>query len=254
LNRPSGEQIARTVEVAERGSSFDARRILEFHTLGLAGAEGTQAAATAGCAAGFIAGYQSMNRMNPKVDAFLSKAKKWQKEFEKLRTIVLDCGLTEELKWGQPCYTFEKKNIVLIHGFREYCALLFFKGALLKDARGILIQQTENVQAARQIRFTNVREIVRMEPILKAYIHEAVEVERAGLKVKLKKTSDFKIPEEFQNKLDKIPALKAAFAALTPGRQRAYLFYFSQPKQSKTRKSRVEKYMQQILNGKGLNA
>jgi len=191
--------------------------------------------------------------MNPKVDGYLRKAKKWQKEFEKLRTIVLDCGLTEELKWGCPCYTFQKSNIVLIHGFKEYCALLFFKGALLKDANGILIQQTENVQAARQIRFTNVREIVEMEPILKAYIYEAIEVEKAGLKVNFKKTSEFKIPEEFQKKLDETPALKKAFAALTPGRQRGYLFYFSQPKQSKTRESRVEKCKQQILNGKGLN-
>jgi uncharacterized protein YdeI (YjbR/CyaY-like superfamily) len=191
--------------------------------------------------------------MNPKVDKYLNKAKKWQKEFEKLRTIVLDCGLTEELKWGVPCYTYQKSNVVLIHGFKEYCALLFFKGALLKDARGILIQQTENVQAARQIRFTNIREIIEMEPILKAYIYEAIEVEKAGLKVKMKKTSEFKIPEEFQNKLDEIPALKTAFDALTPGRQRAYLFYFSQPKQSKTRQSRIEKCMQQILNGKGLS-
>jgi uncharacterized protein YdeI (YjbR/CyaY-like superfamily) len=191
--------------------------------------------------------------MNPKVDGYLRKTKKWQKEFEKLRTIVLDCGLTEELKWGCPCYTFQKSNIVLIHGFKEYCALLFFKGALLKDANGILVQQTENVQAARQIRFTNIREIVKMEPILKAYIHEAIEVEKAGLKANYKKTSEFKIPEEFQNKLDESPALKTAFAALTPGRQRGYLFYFSQPKQSKTRESRVEKCKQQILNGKGLN-
>ena len=191
--------------------------------------------------------------MNPKVDCYFSKAKKWQKEYEKLRTIILDCGLTEELKWGCPCYTFQKRNIVLIHGFKEYCALLFFKGALLNDPNGILIQQTENVQAARQIRFTNVREIVKMEPILKAYIYEAIEVEKAGLKVNFKKTTEFKIPEEFQNKLDEIPALKTAFDALTPGRQRAYIFYFSQPKQSKTRESRVEKYMQQILNGKGLN-
>lgn len=205
------------------------------------------------CETLLIAEDPSMNRMNPKVEAFLRKAKKWRKEFEKLRAIVLDCGLSEELKWGQPCYTFQKRNIVLIHGFKEYCALLFFKGALLKDAKGILVQQTENVQAARQIRFTNVREIMKLEPILKAYVYEAVEVEKAGLKVKLKKTSDFIIPEEFQNKLDKIPALKAAFDRLTPGRQRAYLFYFSQPKQSKTRESRVEKYMQQILNGKGLN-
>jgi uncharacterized protein YdeI (YjbR/CyaY-like superfamily) len=191
--------------------------------------------------------------MNPKVDFFFSKAKKWKEEFKKLRIIVLDCGLTEELKWGKPCYTFQNSNIVLIHGFKDYCALLFFKGVLLKDTKGILIQQTENVQAARQIRFTNVPEIVKMEPILKAYIKEAIQVEKAGLKVKYKKTSDFKIPEEFQNKLDEIPALKAAFGALTPGRQRAYLFYFSQPKQSKTREARVEKCKQQILNGKGLN-
>jgi uncharacterized protein YdeI (YjbR/CyaY-like superfamily) len=191
--------------------------------------------------------------MNPKVDEFLCKAKKWQEEFEKLRMIVLDCQLTEELKWGQPCYTFEKSNIVLIHGFKEYCALLFMKGALLKDANGILIQQTENVQAGRQIRFTNVREIVEMEPILKAYIYEAIEVEKVGLEVNFKKTTDFVIPEEFQNKLNEIPALKTAFEALTPGRQRAYIFYFSQAKQSKTRESRIEKWMQQILNGKGLD-
>ncbi|MGA9295533.1 MAG: YdeI family protein [Ignavibacteriaceae bacterium] len=191
--------------------------------------------------------------MNPKVDIFLSKAEKWRKEFEKLRTIVLDCGLTEELKWGQPCYTFQKSNIVLIHGFKEYCALLFFKGALLNDANGILIRQTENVQAARQIRFTNIKGIIKLESILKTYIYEAIEVEKAGLKIKMKKTSDFKIPQEFQNKLDKIPALKTAFNSLTPGRQRAYLFYFSQAKQSKTRESRIEMYMQQILNGRGLN-
>ena len=194
-----------------------------------------------------------MNGMNPKVDAFLSRTKQWHEEFEKLRTIILDCGLTEELKWGQPCYTFENRNIVLIHGFKEYCALLFFKGALLNDTNGILIQQTENVQAARQIRFTNVREIMEIEPILKAYIYEAIEVEKAGLKVNYKKTTEFIIPEEFQNKLDKIPALKTAFDALTPGRQRAYIHYFSAPKQSKTRESRVEKYMRQILNGKRLN-
>jgi len=194
-----------------------------------------------------------MNRMNPKVDEFLSKAKKWQEEFEKLRMIILDCQLTEELKWGVPCYTFEKRNIVLIHGFKEYCALLFVKGALLNDAKGILITQTENTQAARQIRFTNVREIVEMEPILKAYIYEAIEVEKAGLKVNFKKTTEFIIPEEFQNKLDEIPALKTAFDALTPGRQRAYILYFSAAKQSKTRESRVEKYMQKILDGKGLN-
>ena len=167
--------------------------------------------------------------------------------------IILDCQLTEELKWGVPCYTFENKNIVLIHGFKEYCALLFVKGALLNDVKGILITQTENTQAARQIRFTNVREIVEMEPILKAYIFEAIEVEKAGLKVNFKKTTEFIIPEEFQNKLDEIPALKTAFEALTPGRQRAYILYFSASKQSKTRESRVEKCMQQILDGKGLN-
>jgi len=193
------------------------------------------------------------SRMNPKVDEYLSKAQKWQEEFEKLRIIILDCQLTEELKWGVPCYTFQKGNIVLIHGFKEYCAILFIKGALLHDAHGILIQQTENVQSGRQIRFTNVREIVAMETILKAYIYEAIEVERTGLEVNFKKNTEFIIPEEFQNKFDEIPALKTAFDTLTPGRQRAYIFYFSQPKQSKTRESRVEKCMQQILNGKGLN-
>src|SRR5256714_10136002 len=191
--------------------------------------------------------------MNPKVDAYLSKAKKWQEELKKLRMIVLNSGLTEELKWGVPCYTFEKTNIVLIHAFKEYCALLFVKGALLNDAKGILIQQTENVQAGRQIRFTNVRKIVKMKPILKAYIYEAIEVEKAGLKVNFKKTTEFKLPEELQNKLDEIPALKTAFKALTPGRQRAYVLYFSQPKQAKTRESRIEKCMKQIFNGKGLN-
>jgi uncharacterized protein YdeI (YjbR/CyaY-like superfamily) len=194
-----------------------------------------------------------MNRTNPKVDFYFRKGRQWQEEFEKLRTLILDCGLTEELKWGCPCYTFEKRNIVLIHGFKEYCALLFFKGALLKDPKSILVQQTKNVQSARQIRFTNVREIVRLKPILKAYVHEAIEVEKAGLKVKFKKTSEVIVPEEFQNKLDETPALKTAFNALTPGRQRAYLFYFAQPKQSKTRVGRVEKCMQQILKGKGLD-
>ena len=193
------------------------------------------------------------SNMNPKVDAYLSRAKKWREEFEKLRMIVLDCQLTEELKWGCACYTYQKKNIVLIHGFNEYCALLFFKGALLKDANGLLIQQTENVQAGRQIRFTNVREIVKMKTILKTYISEAIAVERAGSKVHFKKTTEFTVPEEFQNKLDKTAALKAAFNALTPGRQRAYILYFSAPKQSKTRESRVEKCMQQILSGKGLD-
>ena len=191
--------------------------------------------------------------MNPKVDFYFNKAKKWQKELEQLRMIVLDCGLTEELKWGVPCYMLQKSNIVLIHVFKEYCALLFFKGALLNNANGILIQQTKNVQAARQIRFTNVREIVKMKTILKACIYEAIEVEKDGLKVNFKKAAEFNIPEEFQKKIDKTRSLKTAFEALTPGRQRGYLLYFSAPKQSKTRESRVEKYMQQILNGKGLN-
>jgi uncharacterized protein YdeI (YjbR/CyaY-like superfamily) len=191
--------------------------------------------------------------MKPKVDTYMRKAGKWRGEIEKLRKIVLDCKLNEELKWGWPCYTQQNRNIVLLHGFKEYCALLFFKGALLNDGKGILIRQTENVQAARQIRFTNVREIVMMEPILKAYIHEAVQVEEAGLKVQFKKTSEFSIPEEFQKKLNNTPSLKNAFYALTPGRQRAYIYYFSQPKQSKTRESRVEKCVQRILKGKGLN-
>ena len=191
--------------------------------------------------------------MNPAVDFYFDKASTWQKELEQLRSIVLDCGLTEELKWGCPCYTFQKRNIVLIHVFKEYCALLFFKGALLTDTNGILVQQTENVQAARQARFTNEREIVEMAALLKAYIYEAIEVEKAGLKVDLKKTAAFRIPEEFQKKLDNDTALKTAFEALTPGRQRAYILYFSAPKQSKTRASRVEKYIPQIFNGKGLN-
>ena len=190
--------------------------------------------------------------MNPKVDFYFNKAKKWQKELEQLRNIVLGCGLDEELKWGCPCYTFQKTNIVLIHVFKEYCALLFFKGVLLNDASNILVQQTKNVQAARQIRFTTVQEIVKMKAILKAYIYEAIEVEKAGLKVNLKKVSEFSIPEEFQKKLNKTPALKKAFEALTPGRQRGYILYFSAPKQSKTRESRVEKSIPQILNGKGL--
>ena len=188
--------------------------------------------------------------MNPKVDEYLRKAKKWQEEFEKLRRISLDCGLTEELKWGKPCYTFQKSNIVILQGFKEFCALLFCKGALLNDPKGIL--KKFGWQAARRIPFTNVREIVEMQPILKTCIHEAIEVEKAGLKVNLKKNPE-PIPEELQNKLDEIPALKSAFDALTPGRQRAYIFYFSQARQSKTRESRVEKCMRQILNGKGLN-
>ena len=194
-----------------------------------------------------------MNKTNPKVDFFFNKAKKWQEEYKKLRTIILDCGLTEEFKWMHPCYTYQESNVVLIHGFKEYCAILFIKGALLKDTKGVLIQQTENVQAGRQIRFTNVGEIVKMEPILKTYIHEAIEVEKAGLKVKLKKTADYKIPKELQNKLDENLALKEAFYALTPGRQRGYIYYFSQPKLSKTRESRVEKCIDRILDGMGLN-
>ena len=193
------------------------------------------------------------NTKNPKVDFFFEKAETWQKEFEKLRTILLDCPLAEELKWGVPCYTFQGKNIVLMHGFKDYCALLFVKGALLKDESGILITQTENVQSARQARFTNVREIVELEPILKEYVFEAIEVEASGLRVKYKKTTEFSMPEEFQNKLDEDPALQDAFESLTPGRQRGYLLYFSAPKQSKTRTARVEKYMQKILDGKGLN-
>ena len=191
--------------------------------------------------------------MNPKVDWFFDKDTQWQKEYERLRMIVLECGLTEELKWGCPCYTLGKSNIVLIHGFKEYCALLFFKGVLLNDPNGLLIQQTKNVQSARQMRFTNAKEIAKLGKNIKAYIYEAIEVEKAGLKVKLKKTTEYEIPEEFQTQLNKKPALKKAFEALTPGRQRAYLFYFSQPKQSKTREARVEKYTKQILAGKGLN-
>jgi len=191
-----------------------------------------------------------MNKMNPKVDGFLAKAKKWQEEMKKLRTISLGCGLTEELKWGKPCYTFQKSNIVIIQGFKEFCALLFCKGALLKDPHGIL--KEFGWQAARRIPFSNVREIVEMEPILKVYIHEAIEAEKAGLKVNYKRNPE-PIPEELQNKLDEIPALKTAFDALTPGRQRGYILYFSGAKQSKTRASRVKKCMPQILKGKGLN-
>ena len=191
--------------------------------------------------------------MNPKVDEFISKANRWQEEFEKLRMIILDCQLTEELKWGVPCYTFQNSNVVLIHGFKEYCAILFIKGALLNDAQGLLIQQTEKVQAGRQIRFTYLNEIIKLEATLKAYIYEAIEVEKAGLKVELKKTTEYTLPEELLKKFEEIPALKTAFETLTPGRQRAYILYFSEPKQTKTRESRVEKYMQLILNGKGLN-
>jgi len=191
--------------------------------------------------------------MNPKVDFFFIKAEKWQEEYEKLRSIALDCMLTEELKWGCPCYTYQNGNIILIHGFKEYCALLFIKGALLHDTHGILIQQTENVQAGRQIRFTNVREIVEMELILKAYIYEAIEVEKAGLEVSFKKQAEYTIPDELQHKFEEIPALKVNFEALTPGRQRGYMLYFSAPKQAKTRELRVDKYFEKILLGKGLN-
>lgn len=190
--------------------------------------------------------------MNPKVDFFFNKAKQWKEELELMRQIALDCQLTEELKWGCPCYTYEKSNIVLIHAFKEYCAYLFFKGALLKDPKGILIQQTENVQSARQVRFTSVSEIKKLAPALKKYIFEAVEVEESGVKVEMKKTADFPVPEEFRSKMKENPALKAAFEALTPGRQRGYLFHFNSAKQSKTREARVEKYVEQILAGKGL--
>ncbi|MDH6253867.1 uncharacterized protein YdeI (YjbR/CyaY-like superfamily) [Chryseobacterium sp. H1D6B] len=191
--------------------------------------------------------------MNPKVDFFFDKAKQWQREFEKLRVIALGTGLEEELKWGCACYTYHGKNIFLIHGFKEYCALLFFKGALLNDTNKILIQQTENVQGARQIRFTDIQEITDLEKIIKTYIYEAVEVEKAGLKVELKKTKEFEMPEEFQNKLDENSLLKKAFESLTPGRQRAYLLYFSSAKQPKTRETRIQKYIPLIIEGKGLN-
>jgi len=194
-----------------------------------------------------------MKGMDTRVNVFLNKAKKWQEEFEEFRMIILDCPLTEEFKWGKPCYSFNKSNIVILMGFKEYCAVGFFKGSLLNDENGILVGPGENSQAMRQIRFTSVREINEMRTILKAYIYEAIEVEKAGLKVNFKKTAEFIIPEEFQNRLDETPALKTAFFALTPGRQRAYILHFSQPKQSKTRVSRIEKHMQRILNGKGLN-
>ncbi|SFD96566.1 Uncharacterized conserved protein YdeI, YjbR/CyaY-like superfamily, DUF1801 family [Paenibacillus catalpae] len=191
--------------------------------------------------------------MNEKVEQFFSKPSKWQEEYQKLRAIILECGLDEDYKWMHPCYTFENKNIVLIHGFKEYCAVLFHKGALLKDPEGILIQQTENVQAARQIRFTNVQDIAQKEAILKAYVKEAIEVEKSGLEVEFKPNTEYSVAEELQHKFDEMPALKEAFEELTPGRQRAYLLHFSAPKQSKTRVARVEKYMQHILDGKGLN-
>ena len=191
--------------------------------------------------------------MNPKVDTYLSKASKWQEEMELLRKIVLDCHLTEELKWGVPCYLNQKSNIVLIHAFKEYCTLLFMKGALLQDTSGILVQQTENVQGGRQIRFTSSKQIVELEAILKAYIYEAIEVDKMGLKVELKKTEDFAVPEEFQRKLTENTELKTAFEALTPGRQKGYLLHFSGAKQVKTRESRIEECIPKILKGKGLN-
>ncbi len=187
------------------------------------------------------------------ISFFFDKPSQWQQEYKKLRSILLDCGLTEELKWGKPCYTLNGNNVVLIHGFKEYCAVLFHKGALLKDSEKMLTQQTENVQSARQMRFSCLEEIEEFEAILKAYIFEAIEVEKAGLKVEMKKTKDFAMAEEFKDKLDAMPELKKAFEALTPGRQRGYLLYFSGAKQSKTREARVEKYIPQIMAGKGLN-
>ncbi|MBO9636361.1 MAG: DUF1801 domain-containing protein [Chitinophagaceae bacterium] len=193
------------------------------------------------------------SKKDPTVDDFLGRADKWAEEFEKLRAIILDCPVTEELKWGQPCYTWQHHNIVLIHGFKEYCALLFFKGALMNDPEGILVQQSKNVQSARQVRFTHLREITKLAPVLKAYVYEAIEIEKAGLKVKLKESAEFEMAEEFRIRLNKNAKLKKAFEALTPGRQRGYLLYFSSAKQSKTRAERVEKYTKHILNGKGLN-
>lgn len=190
---------------------------------------------------------------NPKVDWYFTKEKKWKEEIVRLRDIILGCGLTEELKWGCPCYTLDKSNIVLIHTFKEYCAVLFFKGALLKDKNGILIQQTKNVQAARQVRFTNAQEVIKLKTTLKSYIKEAVAIEKSGAKVELKKTKEFEMPEEFKDKLDENPSLKKAFKALTPGRQRGYLLYFSSAKQAATRESRIAKYTKHILNGKGLD-
>jgi len=195
----------------------------------------------------------SKSGMNPKVDFYFIKNQPWQVELEKLRTIVLDCGLTEELKWGCPCYTLDKKNIVLLHVFKEYCAILFFKGVLLKDPEGILIQQTENVQTARQIRFTNDKEIETLKKHLKAYVQEAIAVENSGLKAPLKKTAEYTVPEEFETKISKLPALKKAFKALTPGRQRGYLLFFASAKQAQTRIARIEKCIPMIMEGKGLN-
>nr|WP_106779537.1 YdeI family protein [Lysinibacillus timonensis] len=193
------------------------------------------------------------SRLNPKVDEFLTKEKKWWEEMVKLREFILNCGLTEELKWNKPCYTFQNRNIVIIQGFKEYCALMFFKGVLLNDVNGILLKPGENSQTQRQIRFTNVHEIAQMEFILKDNINEAIEVEKSGLEVEFKKTADYLIPEELQRKFNEMPSLKTAFEALTPGRQRAYILYFTQAKQSKTRESRIGKYIQHILDGKGIN-
>lgn len=194
-----------------------------------------------------------MNTTNPRVDFYFDKAKAWQEEIEALREIILSCNLIEVLKWGVPCYMHEKNNVVLIHTFKEYCALLFFKGALLKDTKKILVQQTKNVQSARQIRFTNLSEIVKLKSAIKAYVFEAVEIEKAGLKVELKKTKEFDVPEEFKVKLDNDSNLRKAFMVLTPGRQRAYLLFFSSAKQSKTREARIEKYVKHILKGKGID-
>ncbi len=191
--------------------------------------------------------------MNPKVDWFFDKETQWQDAYKQLRTIILDCELVEELKWGQPCYTHEGRNIVLMHGFNEYCALLFPKGVLMDDPKGILIQQTENVQSARQVRFTSLQEIRNLESTLKSYIHNAIEVEKSGAKVEFKETKEFFMSEELKEKFDEMPELKQAFEALTPGRQRGYLLHFSAPKQSKTREARIEKCVPQILEGKGLN-
>ena len=191
--------------------------------------------------------------MNPKVDWYFNKATRWQEEFERLRSLLLATGLSEELKWGHPCYTLEKKNVVLMHGFNDYCALLFFKGALLNDPQGILVQQTENVQSARQVRFTGVKELRKLEPVLKSYIEQAIAVERAGLKVQLKPTAAFDMPEEFAQRLKEEPALKKAFNALTPGRQRGYLLHFASAKQAKTREARIDKHVKRILRGKGLD-
>jgi uncharacterized protein YdeI (YjbR/CyaY-like superfamily) len=197
--------------------------------------------------------FMTKSKTNPKVDWYFDEAAQWKAESEKLREIILDCGLDEELKWGKPCYAFEGANVVLIHGFKQYCAILFMKGALLKDPKRILVQQTENVQVARQIRFTSLKEILKLEPAIKAYVKEAIAVEKSGAEVTLKKTSEFKMPEEFESKLKQMPALKKAFEGLTPGRQRGYLLYFSGAKQSATRTARVEKCTPQILKGKGLD-